>query len=171
MVIGDSSFQNVWVFKETFVCQNQISTSCICWLKTCKGWYTYGIHENCPIFKTPHPPCPSTSEIPPPSWPWMFNFKRPSLLSKWYSACERTNIKRKTKPSQVTFKLIMLSFLRFRPTNNVMVSLKDGFTVWCQKKVLSDIAVSYFSVQVKSGACYFTGQWGRVQNEVKENQP
>ena len=25
-----------------------------------------------------------------------------------------------------------------------------------------------FSVQGKSGACYITGQWGRVQNKIKE---
>ena len=25
-----------------------------------------------------------------------------------------------------------------------------------------------FSVQVKSGACYTTGQWGPVQNKIKE---
>ena len=25
-----------------------------------------------------------------------------------------------------------------------------------------------FSVKVKSGASYITGQWGRVQNEIKE---
>ena len=27
---------------------------------------------------------------------------------------------------------------------------------------------SYFSVKVKSGACYITGQWGRAQNKIKE---
>ena len=32
----------------------------------------------------------------------------------------------------------------------------------------SDIASSFFSVQVKSGACYITGQWGRVQSKMKE---
>ena len=40
-----------------------------------KGWYTCRVHEHCPIFKTPHPPCPSTSKILPPLWPWMCNFK------------------------------------------------------------------------------------------------
>ena len=25
-----------------------------------------------------------------------------------------------------------------------------------------------FSIQVKSGACYITGQWGRVHNKIKE---
>ena len=25
-----------------------------------------------------------------------------------------------------------------------------------------------FSVQAKPGACYITGQWGRVQNKTKE---
>ena len=28
-----------------------------------KGRYTYDSHENCPIFKTPYPPCPATSKI------------------------------------------------------------------------------------------------------------
>ena len=42
------------------------------------GRYTYDVHENCPIFKTPHPPCPPTSEnLPPPPWPWTSNFKHP----------------------------------------------------------------------------------------------
>ena len=26
----------------------------------------------------------------------------------------------------------------------------------------------FFSVQVKSGTCYITGQWGRVQNKIKK---
>ena len=33
---------------------------------------------------------------------------------------------------------------------------------------LSDIGSSFFAVQVKPGACYITGQWGRVHNKVKE---
>ena len=41
-----------------------------------KGWYTYDVHENCPIFKTPYPPCPSTSKILSPPWLWTSNFKR-----------------------------------------------------------------------------------------------
>ena len=47
----------------------------------CKGWYTYDVHENCPIFKTPllHPPCPATSKILPTPWPWTSNFKRNPL--------------------------------------------------------------------------------------------
>ena len=48
-------------------------------LKLVKGWYTYDVHENCPIFKTPNPPCPSTSKIRPPPWPWTSNFKRTPL--------------------------------------------------------------------------------------------
>ena len=28
-----------------------------------------------------------------------------------------------------------------------------------------------FSVQVKSGACYITGQWEQDQNKIKEIQP
>ena len=37
-----------------------------------KGRYTYDVHENCPIFKTPRPhptPCPATSKILPLPWP------------------------------------------------------------------------------------------------------
>ena len=40
-----------------------------------KGWYTYDVHQNCPIFKTPHPPCPSTSKFFLPPWPWTSNFR------------------------------------------------------------------------------------------------
>ena len=48
-----------------------------------KGWYTYDVHENCPIFKTRHSSCPAASKILPPPWPWTSNFKRvsPPLLS------------------------------------------------------------------------------------------
>ena len=28
------------------------------------------LHENCPMFKTPHSSCPSMSKIFPPPWPW-----------------------------------------------------------------------------------------------------
>ena len=37
----------------------------------------------------------------------------------------------------------------------------------CYRGYLSDISSSYFSVQVKSGACYIMGEWGRVQNKIK----
>ena len=30
------------------------------------------------------------------------------------------------------------------------------------------LTLHFFSVQVKSGTCYITGQWGRAQNEIKE---
>ena len=46
---------------------------CIC--QIFKGWYTYDVHENCLIFKTPHLPYPSTSKILQPPWPWTSNFK------------------------------------------------------------------------------------------------
>ena len=46
----------------------------------CYGWYTYGVHGNCPVSKTPCPSYPSTSKILPASWPWTSNFKwTPSL--------------------------------------------------------------------------------------------
>ena len=35
-------------------------------LKYRKERYTHGVHESCPIFKTTHPPCPTTSKILPP---------------------------------------------------------------------------------------------------------
>ena len=38
--------------------------------------YTYDVHENSPIFKTPNPPFPATSKILPPPSPWTSNFKR-----------------------------------------------------------------------------------------------
>ena len=40
-------------------------------------WYTYDVDENCPISKTPTP-CPPTSEIFRPPWPWTSSFKRTS---------------------------------------------------------------------------------------------
>ena len=64
------------------------------------GWYTYDVHGKCSIFKTTHHPCPSTSEILQPSWPWTSNFKRSLLFSQWYRACERA--KSKQKQNQVT---------------------------------------------------------------------
>ena len=39
------------------------------------------IHENSFIFKTPHPPCPSTSKILGPPWRWTSNFKQTSPSS------------------------------------------------------------------------------------------
>ena len=33
-----------------------------------KGRYAYDVHENGPIFKTSHAPCPASSKISPPCW-------------------------------------------------------------------------------------------------------
>ena len=33
-----------------------------------KGRYAYEVHENGPIFKTSHAPCPASSKISPPFW-------------------------------------------------------------------------------------------------------
>ena len=52
-------------------------------LKYRKERYTHGVHESCPIFKTTHPPCPTTSKILPPPWPWTSSFKRTLNLFKW----------------------------------------------------------------------------------------
>ena len=49
-------------------------------LEVIKGWYTYDVHENCSIFRTPHPPCWSMSKILPLLWPWTFNFQRTPFL-------------------------------------------------------------------------------------------
>ena len=40
-----------------------------------QGWYTYKVHENCPIFKAHYHLCPSTSKILPLPWPRTSNFK------------------------------------------------------------------------------------------------
>ena len=41
------------------------------------------MHISCPwklsTFQDPHPPCPTTSKILPPSWLWTSNFKRTTL--------------------------------------------------------------------------------------------
>ena len=67
-----------------------------------KGWYTYDVQENCPIFKTPpsHPPYPSTSKILRPTWPWMSNFNQtPPTLPPPPSPNHNQPIKRKHNPS------------------------------------------------------------------------
>ena len=45
-------------------------------LHICKRRYTYDVHENCPVFKAPHPPCSATSKILPPPWTWTSSFKQ-----------------------------------------------------------------------------------------------
>ena len=41
--------------------------------------------------------------------------------------------------------------------------------LWRNRRCSSDIASSYFAARVKSGACYITGQWEQVQNNIKRN--
>ena len=57
-----------------------------------KGWYTYDVHENCPIFKTTQP---LSIYVRNSSSPCTLNVKsqtnRP--LSKWYDTCELTKLK------------------------------------------------------------------------------
>ena len=48
--------------------------SCILGMKHI--WRPWWNHENCLIFKTTHPPCPSTSKHLLLPWPWTSNFKR-----------------------------------------------------------------------------------------------
>ena len=71
------------------------------WLVYYKEWYTYDVHENCPIFKNPHPLSMYVRNSFTP-FTLTSNFKR-THLSKWYRACERTNSKQKKR--HVTFKL------------------------------------------------------------------
>ena len=60
--------------------------------------------------------------------------------------CMWTNeIKTNTKSSHATFKLTMLSILRFSPTNNAMVSLINDFTVWRQKKDFLSVILMFGS--------------------------
>ena len=49
------------------------------------GRFTYDVHENCHIFKTPNSTCPAASKFLPPPWPWTSNFKltTPPAHSKW----------------------------------------------------------------------------------------
>ena len=53
-------------------------------------------------------------------------------------------------------KARVIGILKFATKNNVLEGVHLTF--------LPHI----FPVQVKSGACYIAGQWGRVQNKVKE---
>ena len=88
-----SSFKYIWSFVTT---RHQ----------RVKGRCTYDVHENCLIFKTPDPLCPSASKIFPHPWLWTSNFKRtPHPLQQTmehqpHRACERT--KSKQEQNQVT---------------------------------------------------------------------
>ena len=61
----------------------------------------YDVHENCLIFKTPHPPCPSTFKFFPPSWPWRSNFEwtphslKQTMEQQPHLPCKRTKSKQK----------------------------------------------------------------------------
>ena len=52
------------------------------YIKIRKERYTYNVHENCLIFKTTHPPCPSTSNIFLSRSSATSNFKRHPLRPK-----------------------------------------------------------------------------------------
>ena len=65
---------------------------------TDKGWYTYDVHENCPILKIPTP-CLSMFKILPLPWSNTSNFKRiPSPTSPTSPENYNQSIKRKHKP-------------------------------------------------------------------------
>ena len=65
---------------------------------TGKGWYTYDVHENCPILKIPTP-CLSMFKILPLPWSNTSNFKRiPSPTSPTSPENYNQSIKRKHKP-------------------------------------------------------------------------
>ena len=77
-----------------------------------KGWYTYDVHNNCPIFKALHSLCSCRSIILQPPWSWTSNFKRtPSL-----SPTNNQLIKRTHNPENVIqrFDYRMLSGYSFR---------------------------------------------------------
>ena len=106
--------------------------------------YTYDVHENDLTFKTPHSPCPSTSHIFPPPWPWTSNFKQtpPSSTTTFSNKLwnnnrtayvdERNQKKNKTKSRQI--RIYYVFYCSIYHTNNAMVLLKDGFTVWQQSQ-------------------------------------
>ena len=53
--------------------------------------------------------------------------------------------KSKQKQNHVTFKLSTRFIVCFKPTNNAMVSLKDGFIVWhhSQKKIVNNMLLAW----------------------------
>ena len=113
----------ITVFSRNVRCHNNL-----CILSGMK-WISDDTHTWCPWklsnFQDPHPPCPSTFKMFPPPWPWTSNFKRihlptpPPSPADWgtttASRMWTNEIKIKTKPSQVTFKLTMRFIVRFSP--------------------------------------------------------
>ena len=112
-----------------------------------KGWYTYDVHENCPIFKTPYSPCPSMSTILWPSWPWTSNFNQtlpPPLLLQMLTSQLKENIIQGwilyvIKPFlQVGFRfwyqlinLAWLSFVFFSFTWKIIPAISWLYTLVC----------------------------------------
>ena len=70
-----------------------------------KGWETYDVHENCPIFKTTQPPVHIC-----PKFFLSLHLERPiSMIPHMWT----NEIKTKPKPGHVTFKLTTRTIVRF----------------------------------------------------------
>ena len=61
------------------------------------------------------PPCPSKSKLLPPHWPWTSNFKRTTPKQTTAPCMWNNDIKTKTEPNHVTFKLTTHSIVWFIP--------------------------------------------------------
>ena len=90
-------------------------------------------------FQDPHPPCSSASESFQSLWPWTSNFKgnlpHPTLCNKVQNnnctmhVNERNQNKNETKSRRhIQIDNAFYCYIYF--TNNAIVSLNVGFTVW-----------------------------------------
>ena len=95
-----------------------------------QGRYTYDVHENCPIFKTPHPTCPAKSKLNPPPWPRASNFKRTTSPSP----SDTQKIKRKHNP-----KMAIISY-------QVFPSGRLSFSVSINSLILSGFLLASFEI-------------------------
>ena len=81
------------------------------------------VHENCPVFKTPHPPCPSTSKIFPPLWtpPLQMitsqlkenNSRMTNICYQIYSSGWLSFSVQKQSPGRVCKKGVLRNFAKF----------------------------------------------------------
>ena len=105
-----------------------------------KGRYTYGVHENCLIFKTPQPlpiyvqNFPTPDDLgrlilnkPPPPHPNLSSCNKLQSNNSTMYVNERNQNKSKTKSRHI--QIDHTFYFSILPTNNAMVSLKNGFTV------------------------------------------
>ena len=68
--------------------------------------------------------------------------------------------------------IIFLQIIFFYPRIKIFLNLRtvipSDYTYRYLEGVHLTLPPHIFSVQVKSGACYITGEWGQVQNKIKE---